>query len=51
MSKTEKPDHPKLAAFIAEQAKKGVIVNITKTNTILPMSAAREWAKYLKGGK
>lgn len=51
MTTTEKPNHPKLAAFIATQLAKGVIVNITKQNTIVPLSVAREWTKYLKGKK
>lgn len=46
---TTKPNHPKLKSFIAAQKAKGVIVNITKQNTIVPLSVAREWTKYLKG--
>lgn len=47
MSNIRKPNHPKLKSFIADQKAKGVIVNITKRNTIVPISVARECTKFV----
>jgi hypothetical protein len=50
MKTTEKPDHPKLAAFIEAYRKKhgAESVQVTKSNALWPLTAARAWTKHIK---
>ena len=45
-----KPDHPKLAQFLkAYRAKHGIeSVQVTKSNALLPLKAARAWTAHIK---
>ena len=48
-SKTTKPNHPKLAQFLRDYLAKGKPAEVTNTNALWPLAAARAWTKFLKG--
>lgn len=47
----EKPDHPKLAAWLKAYRAKGNDAEITKTGALWPNKAAKAWTAHLKAGK
>lgn len=44
---TKKPDHPKLKAFLKTYRATGKQAEVTNTNALWPLAAARAWTKFL----
>ena len=44
---TPKKDHPKLKAFLKAYRAKGKQAEVTNTNALWPLAAARAWTGYL----
>lgn len=44
----KKPDHPKLGQFLRQYRAKGKQAEVTNTNALWPLAAARAWTEYIK---